>query len=201
MSKVKICGLSRSGDIDAVNRSLPDFAGFVFAPSKRSVDARTAADLRDRLDGRIEPVGVFVNQRAEFIADLCVRGVVNYVQLHGDEDDEYIRRLRESCGRPVIKALGVGRALPPLPDGPDLLLFDTASEQRGGCGKTFDWGVLQNYGGPPYFLAGGLSAVNVGEAVCRLRPYCVDVSSGVETDGVKDAGKIEEFVRLVRGIK
>lgn len=198
MSKVKICGLRRLEDIDAVNRARPDYIGFVFAESRRRVNAETAAILKERLDAGIEAVGVFANQEIGFIMDLYRKGIIDLVQLHGGEDGEYIRHLRESCGCRIIKAVNVGVALPPSPEGSDHLLFDTASEQRGGSGKPFDWSTLQDYNGPPYFLAGGLTTVNVREAISLLAPYCVDVSSGVETDGVKDAKKIEEFVCFVR---
>jgi phosphoribosylanthranilate isomerase len=185
-------------DVDAVNCALPDFAGFVFAASRRQVDAITAARLRERLDDRIQAVGVFVNQPAEFVADLCRDGVIDVAQLHGDEDGSYIAWLRARCGCPVIKTVGVADALPPLPTGADYVLFDAASSARGGAGRTFDWRVLANYTGPPYFLAGGLSAANVTDAIRTLAPFGVDVSSGVETDGVKDAEKIEQFVRCCR---
>jgi len=199
MTKVKICGLSRPEDIDAVNRALPDYIGFVFCESRRRVDETTAAGLRERLDDRIRAVGVFVNEDIGFIAGLSRRGVIDLAQLHGDEDEAYIRRLREACGCRVIKTVGVSSALPPLPNGPDYLLFDTASPQRGGAGRVFDWSVLQDYRGLPYFLAGGLTVERVAGAVRTLAPFCVDVSSGVETDGKKDGGKIDAFVSLVRG--
>jgi len=204
MTKVKICGLRRLDDVDAVNRVLPDFVGFVFAASHRQVDAATAARLRERLDERIAAVGVFVNQDVEFIEALWRDGVIRLAQLHGDEDGGYIQRLRERCGCAVIKTISIcvgadsGSAWPVLPAHADYLLFDTASSARGGVGKTFDWCVLAAYQGPPYFLAGGLSAANVAEAIGALSPFGVDVSSGVETDGVKDAAKIEQFVRLCR---
>ena len=198
MSKVKICGLSRMEDIDAVNRALPDYIGFVFAKSRRRVDEATAAMLKERLDRRIKAVGVFVNQDAGIIAGLYKNGVIDLAQLHGDEDESYILRLKESCGCPVIKASGVGDVMPRLPKNADYLLFDTLSEQRGGTGKIFDWGILNGFQGPPYFLAGGLGLENVCEAIKTLSPFCVDVSSGVEKDGLKDAEKVQELVRFVR---
>ena len=200
MSGVKICGLSRMEDIDAVNRILPDFIGFVFAPSRRRVDEKTAAALREKLDDRILPVGVFVNQDIELAANLYKNGVISLVQLHGDEDGSYIKRLKESCGCPVIKSIGIADTLPPLPDTPDYLLFDTLSAQRGGIGKAFNWRVIKDFTAKPYFLAGGLSAGNAAEAIKILHPFCVDVSSGVETDGVKDPEKIREFVRITRQV-
>jgi len=198
VSKVKICGLSRPKDIEAVNSVLPDYAGFVFAESRRHVDERMAATLRKALDSRIEAVGVFVNEDVGKISRLYKDGVIDIAQLHGDEDAEYIELLRESCGCRIIKTISVGDAHPDLPEGPDYLLFDTLSSERGGTGRTFDWHLLADIKGLPYFLAGGLSAANVKEAVRLLSPYCVDVSGGVETQGLKDAAKIEEFVGLVR---
>jgi len=198
MSKVKICGMSRMEDIAAVNNALPDYIGFVFARSRRQIGERTAAMLKEQLDTRIIAVGVFVNEKVEAIANLHRNGIIDMVQLHGDEDAGYIARLKDYCGCLVIKAIGVDSELPPLPDKPDYLLFDKLSEQRGGSGKVFDWGVLTEFNGLPYFLAGGLTAANVTNAISLLSPFCVDVSGGVETDGIKDANKIYEFVRLVR---
>jgi len=198
MSKVKICGLSREEDIVAVNRALPDFIGFVFAPSRRRVDFYTAAALKKMLDPRIRAVGVFVNQHVETVIEIFKSGIIDLVQLHGDEDGAYIRRLKGSLGCQVIKAVGVGASLPDLPVDSDYLLFDTLSKQRGGTGRPFDWNILNGYRGAPYFLSGGLSSENAAAAIQALSPYCVDVSSGVETGGVKDAGKIWDFVRIVR---
>ena len=198
MSKVKICGLISEKDIEAVNSALPDYIGFVFASSRRRVDFKTAALLKENLDPRIEVVGVFVNESIENVAYIYKNGIIGLVQLHGDEDDGYIRRLKNHCGCPVIKAVGVGGASPYLPIESDYLLFDTLSEQRGGTGKPFDWDKIKEYQGLPFFLSGGLSARNVADSVRMLAPYCVDVSSGVETDGRKDAYKIEEFITTAR---
>jgi phosphoribosylanthranilate isomerase len=198
MSKVKICGLGRIEDITAVNSALPDYIGLVFANSRRRIDETTAAVLKERLDARITAVGVFADQDIETIAGLYHRGVIDMAQLHGDEDDGYIARLKERSGCPVIKAVGIGGLLPPLPLNADYLLFDTLSAQRGGTGIAFDWSVLKDFDGPPFFLAGGLTAQNVCAAVKALAPFCVDVSSGVETNGAKDADKIHEFARAAR---
>jgi phosphoribosylanthranilate isomerase len=198
VSKVKICGLRRPEDIKAVNRVLPDFIGFVFAPSKRKVEAKTAAMLKELLDPRIKAVGVFVNENIDVVSALYLNHSVDFIQLHGDEDGAYILRLKEKCGCPVIKAVSVGDSLPPLPAEADYLLFDTFSARRGGTGRAFDWNILKHYRGLPYFLAGGLSPDNISDVFERLSPFCVDVSSGVETDGLKDMEKIEKFVRLVR---
>ena len=201
MSKVKICGLSRAEDIYIVNRALPDYIGFVFAPSKRRVTIKTAAMLKAKLDPRIEAVGVFVNAEISGIAEIFKEGVIDLAQLHGDEDGAYINRLKELCGCMVIKAAGVGDSMPALPAGPDYYMFDTLSVRHGGTGRSFDWEILSKYSGPPYFLAGGLTAGNVSDALKRMSPYCVDVSSGVETNGVKDADKINDFIQKVRTIR
>jgi phosphoribosylanthranilate isomerase len=198
MSKIKICGLSRAEDIAAANHALPDYIGFVFAPSRRRISAETAAELKQTLDKRVKAVGVFVNEEIDKIAELS--GTIDLIQLHGDEDDAYILRLKERCSCPVIKAVAIGERLPELPKAADYLLFDTLSAARGGTGKTFDHSILKDYGGPPYFLAGGLNAGNVAEAIRSVAPFCVDISSGAETNGIKDAKKIEEIVRIVRGI-
>jgi len=198
MSKIKICGLSRIEDIVAVNSVLPDYIGFVFAPSPRRIDGKTAIILRECLDHRITTVGVFVNQEIETIADLWRRGVIDLAQLHGDEDTDYIARLKAICGCAVIKAIGVGDELPSLPEKADYCLFDSLSSKRGGSGKAFNWSLLKHYYGSPYFLAGGLTVANISNAINYLAPYCIDVSSGAETNGIKDPDKIKEIVRLVR---
>jgi len=198
MSKVKICGLSRAEDIKAVNASLPDYAGFVFAESRRHVDERTAAKLKKDLDGCIEAVGVFVNDDIEKIIRLLDEGIIDIAQLHGDEDEDYIRTLKENCGCRIIKSVSIGSSMPDIPKGSDYLLFDTLSAERGGTGITFDWHIIKGFDTKPYFLAGGLSTANVREAIRLLSPYCVDVSGGVETNGVKDAAKIKEFINIVR---
>ncbi|AIZ55958.1 N-(5'-phosphoribosyl)anthranilate isomerase [Candidatus Methanoplasma termitum] len=198
MSKVKICGLSRPEDIEAANSVLPDYIGFVFAESRRQIDEKKAKSLKGKLDGRIEAVGVFVNEDAEKVSKLYKNGTIDMVQLHGDEDSEYIKQLKEDCGCRVIKSIPIGGSIPPIPKGSDYLLFDNLSAQRGGSGKTFDWHILKGFDTMPYFLAGGLNSSNVWEAVRTLSPYCMDVSGGVETGGVKDPAKIKEFVKLVR---
>lgn len=198
MSKVKICGLRRMEDIEAANRCKPDYVGFVFAKSRRQVDVGTATRLRIALDKDITAVGVFVNQEPIFIADLVKCGIIDIAQLHGEEDEAYIQTLRSLCPCPIIKALGVGDTIPPVPEDVDYALFDTLSTQRGGTGERFQWNILNNYNRKKYFLAGGLNCSNVTEAMNELSPYCLDVSSGVETDGFKDSEKMQCFVDIVR---
>ena len=200
MTKVKICGLSRMDDIDIVNCALPDYIGFVFALSRRKIDGEKASLLKKRLDHRIKAVGVFVNETVENIARLFERGIIDIAQLHGDEDANYIYRLKKtiSASVPVIKAIGIEGTVPPYPENADYLLFDTLSEQRGGTGAVFDWSLLIGFEGPPFFVAGGISIENVSEVIKALNPYCIDASSGVETNAFKDEQKVIELIRRVR---
>ncbi|MDF2987378.1 MAG: phosphoribosylanthranilate isomerase [Eubacterium sp.] len=208
-TKIKICGLSREQDIEYVNEALPDFIGFVFAKSRRQVRTETAAELKNKLDGRIKSTGVFVNEDMSSICTLCSSGVIDYIQLHGDESSKYIETLKElldkaNCSRPIIKALRVkdSSSLAARQElNPDYLLLDTYSHKEyGGTGEVFNWNLVQNIS-KPFFLAGGLKYENVADAVRLVRPFCLDVSSGVETDGFKDRNKIIKLVDLIRSVK
>ena len=204
MTKIKICGLKRPEDIEYVNQYLPDYAGFVFAGSKRKVTDEQAEELSRKLDGRIIAVGVFVNEPAEHIVNLVKKGIIRVVQLQGDEDREYILKLRENLEESVkiIKAVRVQNReqileAEKLPC--DYLLLDTwQKDAYGGCGKQFDKSLIPEDMSKPYFLAGGLAADNIRENIQICHPYAVDVSSAVETDGEKDEKKIQEFIERVR---
>jgi phosphoribosylanthranilate isomerase len=203
MTKVKICGLMRPEDVEAVNEARPEFAGFVFAKSRRRLMPGNARLLIERLDAGILPVGVFVDEPPEDAADIARYCRLGAVQLHGAEDNGYIERLRRRLrpGVQVIRAFRVkdeetlerasGSAC-------DLLLLDAwSADATGGTGRAFDWRLLMGFE-CPYLLAGGLNEGNVEEAIERLRPWGVDVSSGVETDGAKDRKKIIRFTELAR---
>ena len=200
MTKIKICGLTRPEDIDSVNEALPDYVGFVFAESRRRVTVPLAEALKRRLNPKIKAVGVFVNADPAEIARVAGGGSIDLIQLHGDEDAAYIGSIKRLTGLPVIKAVRIQyreqiRAAQALPC--DLLLLDTYQKGAyGGTGQTFDYGLIPPLH-KPFFLAGGLSADNINDALC-IGPYGVDVSGGVETDGVKDAGKIRELIRRIR---
>lgn len=201
MNRIKICGLSRECDIDAVNIAKPDFIGFVFADkSKRKVDDKTALNLKKRLDKGIKAVGVFVNNDIDFVVSLINCSIIDIVQLHGDEDEKYIQILKSKTNVPIIKAVRVQNAedilkADKLPV--DYLLLDTYTKgEYGGSGKTFDWSMIPKIN-KPYFLAGGLNMDNIGFAL-KIGAYCLDVSSGVETDGKKDKEKIVQIVKTVR---
>jgi phosphoribosylanthranilate isomerase len=200
-TKIKICGLSRAEDARYANICRPDYVGFIFAPSRRRIGCERARELRKALNPEITCVGVFVNENVQKVALLCKAGTIDMVQLHGDEDEEYIRTLRDMVNAPIIKTVHVGEELI-LPDAtPNYFLFDTlTADVRGGSGKTFRWDAVKGYRGD-YFLAGGLNNSNVEAAIQMLNPFCVDVSTGVETDGRKDVGKMSELVRKVRSMK
>jgi phosphoribosylanthranilate isomerase len=200
--KIKICGLTRIADVDAVNAALPDFVGFVFADSRRKVGFAEAAALRKRLDARIRAVGIFVDADPGHIVRLCESGVIELVQLHGNEDAEYIIKLKNAADCPVIKAVRMQspaqvRSAEALPC--DWLLLDTfRPDAAGGTGEAFDHTLIPALK-KPFFLAGGLNAGNLKKAAALAhKPFCLDVSSGAETGGLKDAAKIREIVRIVR---
>ena len=205
MVKVKICGIKNLQDVQAVNKHKPDFAGFVFYPlSKRYVSLIVARQLKAALNRHIKTVGVFVNAPVEEIAAAAELGIIDLVQLHGDEGNAYIAELKKICRLPIIKAVRVQ-------DENDIkradyyncdyLLFDTYSQSAyGGTGRQFNTQLLKGVKiHKPYFIAGGLNAENVRHAMKGLKPFAADVSGGVETDGGKDAAKIKAFIKQVKG--
>lgn len=202
MTKIKICGLRTVADVQKVNPYRPEYVGFVFAKSsKRNISADSAAELAGALHPGIRRVGVFVNQTADEIVSLVQRGIIHAVQLHGEEDEAFLQALKKQVDCPLIRAVPVGDSPPvKLDSAADFLLFDRASSQRGGTGASFDWQLLSGVQ-RPYFLAGGLRTDNISQALALTAPYCVDVSSGVETDGIKDEEKIRLFIQRVRGAR
>lgn len=200
MTKIKICGLSRMEDIEAVNAAQPDYIGFVFAASKRQVDMATARTLKQALDPGIETVGVFVNHPVAEIIALAEQNIIDIIQLHGDEDEATVRLLQTQTGLPVIRAFRVKDQTDIRATAADYQLFDTYDpSQYGGSGAAFNWDLLVGVTGD-FFLAGGLNSSNIAAAIQQVRPYCVDLSSGVETDGVKDPDKIINIVDIIRKI-
>ena len=197
MTKIKLCGLSRQQDIEAANRLKPDYIGFVFASkSKRRVTDLQAAELKSKLDPAIKAVGVFLNDDLDMVGSLMNLGIVDMVQLHGSEDEDYILRLRDITDKPIIKAFIINSAEDVKraeQSTADYILLDGGK----GSGKAFDWTLLKDIQ-RPYFLAGGLNGENAAEAVASLHPFAVDVSTGIETDGVKDIEKMTAFVAAVR---
>lgn len=196
--KIKLCGLTRPCDIEAVNELQPDYIGFVFAKkSRRYVSPEKAEELKAMLAPGIQAVGVFVNEEPEQIAALFEAGTIDVAQLHGQESKTEIRRLRELTDHPLIQAFridteqDVERA---NVSAADYVLLDSGA---GGTGTVFDWDLLQAIR-RPYFLAGGLDTENLGTVKAKLNPYGVDVSSGIETGGYKDKEKMTAFVAAAR---
>lgn len=197
MTRIKFCGLSRPCDMEAASILKPDYIGFVFAQkSKRYVTPEKAAELKRLLAPDISAVGVFVNEMSETVAELLNNDVIDIAQLHGTEDEDYIKRLRQLTGKPIIRAfriMNAGDIQCAEKSGADYVLLDSGA----GTGTVFDWKLIRDIK-RPYFLAGGLSPVNVAEAVKNLRPFAVDVSSGIESEGVKDKTKMAAFAAAVR---
>lgn len=228
MTKIKICGLRRPEDIAYVNEARPDYCGFVIdVPfSSRSISPEELSRLRESLDDSIHPVGVFVNAPPELVAGLLKENVIRTAQLHGQEDERYLAAVRALCGdrRVLSETEPACHASPPDPapvpalwkafsilgekdlvraqeSSADMVLLDHG---RGGTGRSFDWDLLN---GPPdtfsrpYILAGGLSPANIPEVIRRYRPWAIDLSSSVETDGHKDLSKIKAAMAAVRSVE
>lgn len=202
MTKVKICGITRKEDILICNELKPDFIGFVFfRKSIRNISPQSAQYLKSMLDKNIQTVGVFVDDDIDFIAKLCSENLLDLIQLHGNENDVYISKLKNLTDKPIIKAVRVKNtseilAADKLPC--DYLLLDTYVQNiAGGSGNTFDWSLIPDIC-KPFFLAGGLKPSNVASAISLCAPYAVDVSSGVEENRVKSKDKIAEFISNVR---
>ncbi len=197
MSKIKICGLSRKCDIDYVNELMPDYIGFVFAKSRRQIDRRKAEKLREMLNENIQTVGVFVNEDINKVAYMANNSIIDMIQLHGSEDETYVKSLRYKTDAKIIKAFKINSyediKMANESDA-EYILLDNGN---GGTGESFDWGYVDNID-RPYFLAGGINESNL-EAALRLQPYAIDLSSGIETDGFKDYNKIKNVIRTVRG--
>ena len=219
MVKLKICGLRRKEDINIVNKYGPDYIGFVFADSPRKVSYEEAKVLSDILSEDIVPVGVFVNEHMKLIVDLFKDGIIKIAQLHGDEDEKYIRNLKDKSIEqtgieiPVINAIEIKDISNEYigADYDDELLKwrDSASDyfildSGKGSGKTFDWNLIDKnseFFRNSIFLAGGLNSENLTSAIEEFNPFAVDLSSSVETDGFKDEEKIKEIIEIMENYR
>ena len=208
-TKIKICGLRRREDILAVNEAKPDYCGFIieFPKSFRSVTADQVRELVKELAPEIQPVGVFVNAPMELVRTLLDDGTLALAQLHGQENESYIRELKTYTDKPIIKAFSI--ALPK-----DLLavfnyegfcdyyLFDTRTVHYGGSGQQFDWSILQRYtGSTPFLLSGGINSYSVKALKEFHHPRLtgIDINSRFETSpGIKDVERIERFLKELR---
>lgn len=197
--KIKICGLSRVADIEAVNRYQPDYAGFIlhFSKSSRNITIEQAKQLRSKLSNNIPAVGVTVNQPLDTVAQWLKNNIIDIIQLHGEEDDDYIRALRFKTEKPIWKAFKI-RSESDLEaakvSSADLVLLDNGY----GTGETFDWTLLRDIG-RPFILAGGLGLGNLSQAA-KMQPYAIDLSSGAETNGIKDPEKIRMLIETIRSL-
>lgn len=194
MSKIKICGLRREQDIDYVNELKPDYIGFILtAGFRRSITRETAKALKARLSKDITAVGVFVNDSADTVNSFVEDGIIDIAQLHGNERAELCKKINA----PVIKFLkcddGVQKKIAEYENAVDYFLFDSGT----GTGNTFDWSKIPKTE-RPFFLAGGLGADNLKRAIEEINPFAVDLSSSVETDGVKDFEKIKKVLEIVK---
>lgn len=200
--EIKICGIRRAEDIEIINKYRPEYIGFIFADTRRYVSPELAGKLRQKLNGDTKAVGVFVNAPAKTVRETVKVAGLDVVQLHGDEDMEYIASLGGVCE--IWKAVRVrdGGDIPDVSGASRILLDKYAPREYGGTGKTFDWarvGTIKT--DKPLVLAGGLTKENVLRGIKIFKPVCVDVSSAVETDGFKDETKIKEFIETVRNEK
>lgn len=217
--KVKMCGISKVETIPAVVEAKPDYMGLVFAPSKRQVTVDQAKTLVEELhkqytkrynngaeqsnDDEIKTVGVFVNETLDNLVSIATEANLDVVQLHGDEDEAFIQSLKERTNVEVWKAVQIRSSTDSeawIDSSADMLLFDAYhKDERGGTGEVFDWSCLDEFE-RPFMLAGGIDSTNVARAIRTVRPYGIDISSGIETDGVKDDEKIKAFTNIVRTI-
>ena len=217
--KVKMCGISKVETIPAVVEAKPDYMGLVFAPSKRQVTVDQAKILVEELNrgyakkygsdtehdknDTIKTVGVFVNETVDNLITIANEANLDAVQLHGDEDEAFIQSLKERTNVEVWKAIQIRTAADTekwIDSSADMLLFDAYhKDERGGTGEVFDWSSLDAFE-RPFMLAGGIDSTNVARAIRTVRPYGIDISSGIETNGVKDDEKITAFTKIVKSI-
>ncbi|MBO6104644.1 MAG: phosphoribosylanthranilate isomerase [Methanobrevibacter sp.] len=213
MLKLKICGMRRPEDIEIANKYKPDYVGFVFAQSPRKVSYEQAKELSGLLSDDIVPVGVFVNEHMKLIVDLYKDGIIEIAQLHGDEDEKYIRNLKDKSIEETGKEISVINAIEIKDDADyddELLKWrDSASDyfildSGKGSGKTFDWSLIDKeseFFKNSIFLAGGLNSENLALAIEEFNPFAVDLSSSVETDGFKDEEKIKEIIEIMENYR
>ena len=204
--KIKMCGLRRPDDIIYANECLPDYIGFVFAESRRKVSGEEAKNLGVQLDPFIKKVGVFVNEPVRSLITISEQAGLDIIQLHGDEGEDYIKEVKHETGKELWKAVRV-RTVKDIQEAQrlpaDKLLLDSFSEESyGGTGKVMDFAVLDQADiRKPYFIAGGLTVENLPEILKKAEPYGIDISSGIETEGVKDREKMLKVIQCVRGGK
>jgi len=203
MTKIKICGLRRVEDIEMVNKNLPDYVGFVFAESKRKVTKEKVKELINRLDRRIKTVGVFVDERIEEVEKIAKHCGLDILQFHGEETIEYCNQLRdkyEIWKAFPVKDSEIEKRLIEYKEHTDFCLLDAYNKGiRGGSGKIFNWDLIEGMNKKyKIALAGGITSKNILEAIEKVNPYIIDLSSGVEIDGFKDEEKIKKIIKKIK---
>ncbi|UUV18663.1 phosphoribosylanthranilate isomerase [Fusobacteria bacterium ZRK30] len=203
MTKIKICGLRRVEDIEMVNKNLPDYVGFVFAESRRKVTEEKVKELIDRLDKRIKTVGVFVDEKSENVEKIARYCGLDILQFHGEETAEYCDQFKsryEIWKAFSVRDRGIKNRISEYKNYTDVCLLDAYDKGvRGGNGKVFNWNLIEGINEKyKIALAGGITSKNILEAVKKVDPYIIDLSSGVETDGFKDEEKIKEIIKKIR---
>lgn len=198
MSKIKICGIKRREDAAIISEARPDYFGMIidFPPSHRSISPETALMIRQLIPSDIPAVGVFVDRPQEEIKEMLESGAIDIAQLHGSESDETIRSLQKDTGKPIWKAFKIREKSDlerAMASSADMILLDNGY----GTGKCFDWTLVSTVN-RPFALAGGLTPQNIPEAIRLMDPEVLDISSGVETDKVKDKEKVLRAVRAAR---
>ncbi|MDF2567914.1 MAG: Phosphoribosylanthranilate isomerase [Oscillospiraceae bacterium] len=202
--KIKFCGVRRAQDIEYVNEFTPDYVGFVFAKSKRQVDLEKVKFLKKNLNSKIKTVGVFVNEPLGSL--IRISDILDVVQLHGDEDERYIKTVMQKLpNKEIWKAVRLKHKkdleLAQIFDVHKLLIDSFSADAYGGTGKSADWNLIREANvQKPFFLAGGLNVDNIKAAVEATNPYGVDISGGIETDGAKDRGKMKQITEIIRGV-
>jgi len=196
-TKIKLCGMMNPPDVITAMELGVDYVGFILSEGfRRTIPLGTFCELESYLEGSaVKKVGVFVNEPIESILEYYEESL-DVIQLHGQEDMQYIKTLRQYTKKPIIKAFKITSAEDVQmanKSTADYVLLDSGT----GTGKTFDHSLIEGID-RPYFLAGGLTALNVKEAIRKLHPYAVDASSCLETDGRKDKNKMTEFVNAIR---
>lgn len=200
--KIKICGIRRLEDVLIINEYKPDLIGFIFYPfSKRFINLDEAMVLSNLLDNTILKTGVFVNEEINEVIKYSNKLNLDYIQLHGKEDNKYINELKSKVKSKIIKVIRVNNSIDNINYNSDLLLFDSFTNNYGGEGIRFDLNILDNKNiNKDYFIAGGINNFNIYE-ILKLNPYGVDISSGVEVNGYKDKNKIKNIIKIIREYK
>lgn len=203
MSLIKFCGLFRDDDIAYVNKLKPDFIGFVFAESRRKISIEKSLHLKSMLDKNIKSVGVFLNNTYDEIVNICSQNIIDIIQIHGNISDEFINEIKLKTNIPVILAANiteVNNILALEKSKADYVLLDS---KKAGSGRQFDYNLLnqalKNGFTRQYFIAGGININNI-EEVMKYNPYCIDISSGIEKDGIKDYYLMEEIIKKIKGV-